>query len=360
VKKADIDARMADYLEGDLDLEDRALFDAFLDGNADSARELAELRRTISLLRSLPDPEPPRHLTRSVMERIRAGEARVPLWQRAVSQLSDWASAQWVVPLAAATTVVALAVLSGDLRLIERGREADELTRIEQKAARETVGRLERRSEAEVARREAVEEASRSEPLAPPSAPLGPASDPLRFARERDPLSLLTPEPELRRVLTPESSVPAMPVADAPGQPLPREFPAMAPGGGGSAYFMRAQGPLAASAVDEVASGEQTEATRNARLDDMMAALLENPDALVWFLADASLAERELWGKNLAQRAVELDQVDRALEALKADPRLSDGDLARTFGAEVRRLRGNVLAREGQGAEPAADEAAGR
>jgi hypothetical protein len=45
-------------------------------GGAPSGDELRELRQVVSLLRGLPDPEPPEHLTERVMERIEAIEAR--------------------------------------------------------------------------------------------------------------------------------------------------------------------------------------------------------------------------------------------------------------------------------------------
>ena len=56
---SDIQGRMADYLEGELSLGNRALFDAHLDGCGDCSRDLSAMRETIGLLRSLPAPEPP-------------------------------------------------------------------------------------------------------------------------------------------------------------------------------------------------------------------------------------------------------------------------------------------------------------
>ncbi len=56
---AESHSHMADYLEGDLDLTKRALLDAHLDSCEPCSREFAEMRGTITLLRGLPDPEPP-------------------------------------------------------------------------------------------------------------------------------------------------------------------------------------------------------------------------------------------------------------------------------------------------------------
>jgi len=70
--------RLGDHLEGDLSLDERSRVDAHLAGCAECAEELRELRATISLLRGLPDPEPPARLTAQVMRRIEAGEGSEP------------------------------------------------------------------------------------------------------------------------------------------------------------------------------------------------------------------------------------------------------------------------------------------
>ncbi len=56
---AEVRNKMPDYLEGDLDLMQRALLDAHLDGCSDCSQDFAQMRGTIGLLRDLPDPEPP-------------------------------------------------------------------------------------------------------------------------------------------------------------------------------------------------------------------------------------------------------------------------------------------------------------
>ena len=56
---SDIQSRMANYLEGELALGDRALFDGHLDSCESCSGELSEMRATINLLRRLPTPEPP-------------------------------------------------------------------------------------------------------------------------------------------------------------------------------------------------------------------------------------------------------------------------------------------------------------
>ncbi|MBY0399783.1 zf-HC2 domain-containing protein, partial [Myxococcota bacterium] len=58
---------LADYLEGDLALDKRALVDAHLDTCASCAQEVREMQQTIRLLRALPQPEVPPMIAANVM-----------------------------------------------------------------------------------------------------------------------------------------------------------------------------------------------------------------------------------------------------------------------------------------------------
>ena len=78
----DVKRHLADYLEGDLDLDARAILDAHLDHCEACAREVAEMQQTIQLLRLLPEPEPPPMIAADVMRRIRAGEAEPGVFGR--------------------------------------------------------------------------------------------------------------------------------------------------------------------------------------------------------------------------------------------------------------------------------------
>jgi hypothetical protein len=64
------------YLEGELEAAQRARLDAHLGECADCAREVRELRETVSLLHSLTGEEAPPRLVDVVMDRIAAGEGR--------------------------------------------------------------------------------------------------------------------------------------------------------------------------------------------------------------------------------------------------------------------------------------------
>lgn len=68
--------RLGDHLEGDLSLAEFARVERHLAACSDCADELRELRNTVSLLRGLPDPEPPVELADAVMRRIESGEGR--------------------------------------------------------------------------------------------------------------------------------------------------------------------------------------------------------------------------------------------------------------------------------------------
>jgi len=66
--------RLGEYLEGDLGAAERARLDAHLDACPACRAELAELRATVALLRSLPEPASIPDLAPAVMARIEAGD----------------------------------------------------------------------------------------------------------------------------------------------------------------------------------------------------------------------------------------------------------------------------------------------
>lgn len=109
---------MADYLEGDLSLGKRALFDAHLDACADCSSELSEMRGTISLLRRLPAPEPPSDLTDNVMRRIAEGEGQPGLLDRIERWFAEFSSLvltpRFVVPATAVAAGLAVVVVTAD------------------------------------------------------------------------------------------------------------------------------------------------------------------------------------------------------------------------------------------------------
>jgi len=104
---------MAEYLEGELELGKRALFDAHIDRCEACRREFVELRETISLLHALPDPEPPPLLVENVMRRVREGEAQASFMNRVRDALTALATPRVAVP--ATALVVGILLATGTL-----------------------------------------------------------------------------------------------------------------------------------------------------------------------------------------------------------------------------------------------------
>ncbi len=102
-----VNEHLADYLEGDLALDLRALVDAHLDGCEICANEVREMQQTIRLLRALPEPETPPMIAANVMRRIRAGETQPSLFERFQRGLGSILEPSFVLP-AAAMAVAAL------------------------------------------------------------------------------------------------------------------------------------------------------------------------------------------------------------------------------------------------------------
>jgi anti-sigma factor RsiW len=106
VKPSRARARFNAYLEDDLSPGDRAKLEAALEASPALREELAELRRMVELLHSLPRPEAPPVLANLVMARIRAGEAEPATLH---NWLAGWLEPRYAVPVAAAA--LALVVL---------------------------------------------------------------------------------------------------------------------------------------------------------------------------------------------------------------------------------------------------------
>lgn len=102
--------RMGEYLDGDLTLRQRALFDSHLDGCVDCSAELGQLRNTVGLLRSLPGPDVPPHLAERVVARVRDGEGQARWWDGLAAFWDAIDPARYLPPLAGAalTTAVVL------------------------------------------------------------------------------------------------------------------------------------------------------------------------------------------------------------------------------------------------------------
>ncbi len=100
---------LGDYLEGDLELDQRARVDGHLDECEECAREARELRQTVSMLRGLPMDVAPPDVADAVIARIAAGEGRRPRWVGAYRHFSEsgggWALAAGVAALLIVVTL---------------------------------------------------------------------------------------------------------------------------------------------------------------------------------------------------------------------------------------------------------------
>lgn len=100
--------RLSDYLDGTLSPRDVSRVEAHLLGCERCRRTLAELGRTVDLLRSLRDSEEAPDLAGTVMARIRAGEAQPSVLDRLRAGVSRFIAGPLGAPLVTATAGLAL------------------------------------------------------------------------------------------------------------------------------------------------------------------------------------------------------------------------------------------------------------
>lgn len=101
--------RLSEYLDGTLSGRDGARVEAHIASCPECRNDLAELRRTSELLRSLRAGVESPDLAASILERIRAGEAEPTLVERLRATAGRFFSGAWGAPLA--TAAVGLTVL---------------------------------------------------------------------------------------------------------------------------------------------------------------------------------------------------------------------------------------------------------
>jgi hypothetical protein len=112
--------RLSAYLDGRLPAPERIALDQHLPTCARCANELAELRRTVAVLRALPTPALPRSFALPIQPRV----ATVGTTRRATSRPAPrWAAAaQWAGGLAAAAGLILVlgSALGGALQVTDR------------------------------------------------------------------------------------------------------------------------------------------------------------------------------------------------------------------------------------------------
>ena len=109
--------RLSEHLDGTLPERAQRAVAAHLEACARCRGELAELRATVQLLRSLPEVEEPAFLATRIEARIEAGEA-APSWRDRARDLLDTALASNWMPAASAVTLLFLVALALRVQLV--------------------------------------------------------------------------------------------------------------------------------------------------------------------------------------------------------------------------------------------------
>jgi hypothetical protein len=354
---------MADYLEGDLDLTQRALLDAHLDTCSACSREFAEMTATIGLLRALPSPEPPPFLVGRVMARVREGEGRSGLANR----LRGWARALATPQVALPATALAVGLLmaNGNVDLSGIGWHSEG-----QSARPETQRPM--RLGTEAGSQRATEVASNPTMFGPTSVwteggtrvvqvPHRPPVGPPPVVAHAPHVSIALPSPvgfgqglgaapssprqltrwSSRSVLSlgvdPSSSFYSMPVGTQAGS-LSSLDSVM---NRGSSFST-----VSESAVERAVP----------RLDPRLESLLASPALFSTEFAGLPVGEQEVWLRELAEQAIELDLDEEVLRRLRSSADSRTLALATAFSAEMRRIgdpaRTSARAQEGASRRP--------
>ncbi len=320
---AEVKKNLADYLEGDLSLDDRAVVDAHLDTCSECAREVAELEQTVRVLRSLPEPETPPMIAANVMRRIRAGETRPGFFERVRRSVSAVLEPTFMLPasaVAVAAFVVVVVQDPGRFGLSDEAASPFSAERAEIFDAGTPLAVVPR-------------------PATPPStmgftssaAAPGPwATAP---ARERDfalDLDLRAAPSDRATGLLAGGPPPTLVSNGATGRMSLGQAVPVAATVPPSAMGLRAEPGYAPVAVHS--GGEDPR-------DGWIALGLERPADFARFLADKSLAEQELWVGRLADRAESRGLLDELVERLEETPDEIAALLATDFAAEAAQLR---------------------
>ncbi len=353
---------MADYLEGDLALDLRALVDAHLDGCPACAQEVREMQQTIRLLRALPEPEPPPMIAANVMRRIRAGETQPGLLDRIQRVMGGVLEPSFVLP-GAALAVAALVVFAIQGRTpapaaLHAAPEASPLA-ADRYAAAPPVE--EERAEIEAVDRAFGASAAGRELAAAPAPPSTPAprAEAPAIRAEQDPFA----EPTRDAAPAEPAYAAREPLAREPWDDAPTRMPRaqMArPSASGSrlADSMLAQGfapsgPAPTAASNPISGSFATAlptalarpvpgtgaAARGGNAggedprDAWLARALESPVEFAHYIARHNLAEQELWVERLAERARSRGLLDEVVESLRAAGDEKSAWLADDFAA---------------------------
>jgi len=271
---SDVHKRMADYLEGDLSLDRRAVFDAHLDACAECRAEMEELRAISHVLSRLPDVEPPPNLTSDVMRRIRLGEA-APTWgDHFRTLLYELSSPGIAIPVSAMLAAFVLAVASGQFQW-SLSRDGAGPGRVESAGVRQL----------QTIPREAAALAQRV---------FRSAHDaPARQIHRGGDATLVTAQPR--------AYIQVLPAASGGAGTVPSE----------QRQVRIVVRPSFGQSFADIGQGTPRSA------DDWLAVMLHQPAEFARRQASLSLAEREHWVRVLARRAAETGSAQVVADALR-------------------------------------------
>ncbi len=357
---ADVKSCLADYLEGDLSLDRRARVDAHLDGCADCAREVDQMRRMIRLLQLLPEPETPPLIAANVMRRIRAGESRSGLVTRFVRAVGGTLDPGFVLPAAVIASAALVLVVWTDPDSVRSSfRPGSLVPRLE--ASLETTG---------------VGPAEMDASRGGRSAPLGMGLDAARgrvfgapaardfrtVAKGSDRRSMQDrPDPSLRAAPMQTRIVIQLEPTPSRGLVLHQD-PLLAPlgsssfemfetsfGGGmihGSTGWepagRQALGPREArfsstrpesNAPVDSSTGSSSGTAEVDKRDEWIARAIEDPIGFARFIASQNLAEQELWVARLSERAQARGLLEELLTTMRTSGHSAAVLLAEDFAA---------------------------
>ena len=308
---------MADYLEGDLELDKRALFDAHLDECSDCAEEVAGMRGTISLLHSLPDPLVPVEMSRQIMRRVRSGEM-YPAWREALRAFfAPLLEPRILAPVSAGVLVLGLVLGSGDLLEVREagsGRAPGLVSAFEQpRTTAASASTAEDSSRFVLIQQDALvapsagfrptpkQEMIALSTLMANSSPLGQIQFDVR------PLPLLLARPEHDRIqnLSQYELVSARPATS----------------------LSQAIAPMPSN------SSSALERARQPSAEDWLVRIQNDPAGFAGRLAFTSLAEQELWVQHLAKVARQNNELNEVVASLRSSPSRGARLLADDFEA---------------------------
>ncbi len=354
---------LADYLEGDLALDLRALVDAHLDTCEICGQEVREMQQTIRLLRALPEPETPPMIAANVMRRIRAGETRPSWLERIQRALGGVLEPSFVLP-ASAIAVAALVIvviqgggpLSGSLVSQPERAQAlfaeTPLATIPANPGSALAEEVDRSFGASAASELAVAPAplARSSSTAPEDSsgmarraePLREEMGPTSALAGRDPMVATPWQPEqFRRGPVPRSegegsyfgdpvlaqgfaSEVSGPAASVPSNRVSDDFGTAVPLG-----LSRRVGADGQELGIDGAGGEDPR-------DLWLARALEHPADFARYIAGHNLAEQELWVERLSERAQARGLLGELVDALRGAGDEKASWLAADFAAAAK------------------------